>query len=56
MNLRDLKYLIAVAETHSFSKASERCFVSQPTLSGQIKNLKKNLGSFFSSAPAVQLK
>ncbi len=48
MNLRDLKYLIAVAETLHFGKAAERCFVSQPTLSGQLKKLEDELGvSFF---------
>lgn len=44
MNLRDLKYIIAVAETHHFGKAAERCFVSQPTLSGQVKKLEEELG------------
>ena len=43
MNLRDLKYIVAVAETHHFGRAAERCFVSQPTLSGQIRKLEEQL-------------
>ncbi len=44
MNLRDLQYLIALAETRHFGKAAERCYVSQPTLSGQLKKLEEDLG------------
>lgn len=44
MNLRDLEYIITVAETRHFGKAAQRCYVSQPTLSGQIKKLEAQLG------------
>jgi len=44
MNIRDLKYLVAVAEQKHFGKAAEACFVSQPTLSTQIKKLEEFLG------------
>ncbi|NIP14778.1 MAG: DNA-binding transcriptional regulator OxyR [Pseudomonadales bacterium] len=44
MNLRDLKYLVAVAEHRHFGKAADACHVSQPTLSTQIKKLEEELG------------
>ena len=44
MNLRDLHYLVAVADLNSFVQAAERCCISQPTLSMQIKKLEDSLG------------
>ncbi len=44
MNLRDLEYLIALDELRHFRKAAEKCYVSQPTLSGQLKKLEQELG------------
>ncbi|MEO6124390.1 MAG: LysR substrate-binding domain-containing protein [Ilumatobacteraceae bacterium] len=44
MNLRDLQYLVAVDDHRHFRKAAEACFVSQPTLSTQIKKLETELG------------
>jgi LysR family hydrogen peroxide-inducible transcriptional activator len=44
MNLRDLQYLVAVADVRNFSQAADKCFVSQPTLSNQIRKLEETLG------------
>jgi LysR family hydrogen peroxide-inducible transcriptional activator len=44
MNLRDLKYLVALADTGHFGKAAQRSFISQPTLSAQLKKLEEYLG------------
>lgn len=44
MNLRDLDYILAVAELRHFGQAAERCNVSQPTLSNQIRKLEEFLG------------
>ncbi|MFP7723489.1 DNA-binding transcriptional regulator OxyR [Lysobacter sp. A3-1-A15] len=44
MNLRDLKYLVALADHKHFGRAAGACFVSQPTLSTQIRKLEDELG------------
>ena len=44
MTIIQLEYLLAVANCGSFSQAAEHCFVTQPSLSMQIKNLEEELG------------
>jgi LysR family hydrogen peroxide-inducible transcriptional activator len=44
LKLKDLRYLVAVAETRHFGRAAAKCFVSQPTLSAQLRKLEQNLG------------
>jgi len=43
MNLRDLQYLVTTADLLNFSKAAEKCSVSQPTLSEQIRKTEESL-------------
>ena len=57
MNLRDLQYVLSVADTGQFGEAAKRCHVSQPTLSTQIKKLEAELGQplFERNARGAQL-
>lgn len=52
LTLRDLQYLVAVAQHGHFGKASRACHVSQPALSGQIKKIEEYLGvTLFERSP-----
>jgi LysR family hydrogen peroxide-inducible transcriptional activator len=44
ITLRQLQYVVAVAQERSFRRAAERCFVSQPSLSAQIAEIERVLG------------
>jgi LysR family transcriptional regulator, hydrogen peroxide-inducible genes activator len=44
MQLRELQYIVAIAQEHSFVRAAAKCFVSQPALSVAVKNIEEELG------------
>lgn len=44
MELRTLEYFLAVAEEESFTRAAQKCFVTQPSISAQIQGLERELG------------
>ncbi len=44
MEIQQVRYFLAVIETRSFTRAAERCAVSQPALTGSIKKLEEELG------------
>ncbi len=44
MNLRDLRYLVSLADLRHFGRAADACHVSQPTLSTQVRKLEDELG------------
>ncbi|MGW3495092.1 LysR family transcriptional regulator [Streptomyces sp. NPDC001020] len=44
MDLQQMRYVVAVAETRNFTRAAERCFVVQSSLSHRIANLERELG------------
>ena len=57
MELYQIRYFLAVADTLNFTRASERCFVSQPELTNAIQRLEENIGGrlFDRTKNSVQL-
>src|ERR1700723_1238374 len=45
MELQQLRYVCAIADTGNFSRAAERCQVAQPSLSQQVLKLEEDLGA-----------
>ncbi|MFT6923648.1 MAG: LysR family hydrogen peroxide-inducible transcriptional activator [Crocinitomicaceae bacterium] len=45
ISIQQMQYIVTVAEERQFQRASERCFVTQPTLSMQIKKAEQTLGN-----------
>jgi len=44
VDLQQMRYVVAVAETRNFTRAAERCFVVQSSLSHRIAGLERELG------------
>ena len=44
MTLQQLKYVIMIADSGSMNEAAKRLFISQPSLSGTIKELEDEMG------------
>ncbi|MFJ3617936.1 LysR family transcriptional regulator [Streptomyces iakyrus] len=57
MDLQQMRYVVAVAETRNFTRAAERCFVVQSSLSHRIAGLERELGTklFARSSRRVEL-
>jgi DNA-binding transcriptional LysR family regulator len=56
MDLRQLRYAIALSEELSFTVAAKRCGISQPTLTNAIRKLERDLGvPLFLRKPKVAL-
>ena len=55
MNIQQLRYVVAIANSGTFREAAEKMYVSQPSLSISVRDLEKELGLRFSVGPAQGL-
>ncbi len=55
MTLRELRYLVALADLRHFGRAAECCHVTQPTLSAQLRKLEAYLGQTLIDRNARQI-
>ena len=53
MNIQQLRYVVAIANSGTFREAAEKMYVSQPSLSISVRDLEKSLVSKFFVEPAV---
>ena len=56
MTITQLYYVLAVAEQQNFTKAAEKCFVTQPTLSMQIQKLEDELDAVIEDSDELEEK
>jgi len=56
LSIQQMQYIVALSEEQQFQKASERCFVTQPTLSMQIKKAEEELGHLIFDRSSSPLK
>ena len=57
MNIKQLRYVVAIANSGTFREASEQLFVSQPSMSIAVKDLEQELGfqNFLSQKCLIRL-
>lgn len=56
VEVRDMLYILAVCDERSFSRAAEKCYISQPALSKIVKRVEGNLGTRIFDRGSVPLK
>lgn len=54
-SIQQLRYLVALADTLSFSRAAETCHVTQPTLSMQLKQMEERIGTLLVERTRVRV-